>query len=133
MMVRMIAFVFANLLLAACAAQTSNYRAPPLKPLIADCDKSENCYLFDGSSRKQVIASPEIVVEDFRNLCLADSSIIETVQDERSTHSGMLFADCKKQGKRVANITLWYFPDGRYDLTLENCTVSDCGERYRPI
>jgi hypothetical protein len=117
----------------ACAATESNYAAPPLRSLISGCAKSENCYIFDGHVARQVISTPVLDPNPTLNLCLAQGSIIDTVRDGRTEHSGMLDANCKKERRIVAFITLWYFPDGRYDLTLQNCIESVCGKRYRPI
>lgn len=58
-------------------------------------------------------------------LCL-EGAVLDTVFNGHTTHSGIYKGRCMKGGRKLAQVTLWYFPDGRYDLTIEDCTATGC-------
>lgn len=119
--------------LGGCSATWSNFVPVPLAELLAKCHRSENCSVHDGNVARSALSNAGTEVARLQRLCLDGKTTIETVKDVRGTHSGMLFAHCVAQGRKLANITLWYFPDGRYDLTLQDCIATKCNKWFVPI
>ena len=62
-------------------------------------------------------------------LCLEDAELA-VVSNENTDHSGMFTGRCLKGGKTTAQVTFWYFPNGQYDLTIEDCGATGCADGW---
>lgn len=100
---------------------------------IGACRRSENCSLLDSSGNRQIISRPISDADRPAALCGRSAKVIEVSHFE-SDHSSIFRGRCEVNGKKVAQITLWYFPDSRYDLTIEDCLSTGCKSGwYSPI
>lgn len=92
---------------------------------IEACASSENCYLLDAAGNRQLIARPASDAGRPLKLCGIRAEIVE-ISNEETDHSGLFKGQCNVEGIKAAQITLWYFSDGRYNLTIEDCQATGC-------
>ena len=66
-------------------------------------------------------------------LCGGQATLAEEA-DYRSTGSSLYLGTCQIEGQKTAQVSLWYFDDGRYNLTIEDCRATGCKKGwFRPI
>jgi len=66
-------------------------------------------------------------------LCGEQATLVEEA-DYRSTGSSLYLGLCQIDDHKTAHVTLWYFDDGRYNLTIEDCRATGCKKGwFRPI
>ena len=66
-------------------------------------------------------------------LCGGQTTLVEEA-DYRSNDSSLYLGQCQIDGQKSAQVTLWYFDDGRYNLTIEDCRATGCTKGwFRPI
>ena len=96
---------------------------------IASCSTSEDCWLIDQSGNRQMLTRSEADKSRPNDLCVAGAEIV-AISNETTDRSAMFKARCVRDGKKTAQVTLWYFPDGRYNLTVEDCLTTECAQGW---
>lgn len=104
-----------------------------VREAISRCSTSENCYLLDDRGNQPLLTLSKADKMKPALLCGEQAALFE-IADERSDGSSLYRGECQIDGQKSAQLTIWYFNDGRYNLTIEDCRKTRCQKGwFRPI
>ncbi|MXP30134.1 hypothetical protein GRI58_15095 [Porphyrobacter algicida] len=104
-----------------------------VREAISRCSSSENCYLLDNGGNLPMLARSKSDKIKPSLLCGEKAALVEEA-DDKSDGSAIYRGQCEIDGQKSAQVTLWYFDDGRYNLTIEDCHATGCKNGwFRPI
>ena len=81
--------------------------------------------MLDDSGIQQLLARPTSEAVRPSELCGDTAEIVE-ISNIENDHSGIFKGQCEMSGRKTAQITLWYFPNGQHILTIEDCVATGC-------
>jgi hypothetical protein len=96
-----------------------------VREVISRCSTSESCYLLDDGGNRQMLTLSKADKMKPSLLCGEQAALVEIAHD-RGDGSALYRGECQIDGQKSAQVTLWYFNDGRYHLTIEDCRATGC-------